>query len=89
MSRRGLDVIRTGDPEVAARRLELVVGLATARRHAGIRGASDPFGLYKKLLIGIVAAFQIPTLVFFLRRGLVVTPRSALRERLDHQHRTA
>jgi sec-independent protein translocase protein TatC len=35
----------------------------------------DTFGLYKNMLIGMVAVFQIPTLVFFLARLRVVTPR--------------
>jgi len=35
----------------------------------------DTFALYKNLLIGMVAVFQIPTLVFFLARLRVVTPR--------------
>jgi sec-independent protein translocase protein TatC len=35
----------------------------------------DTFGLYKNLLLAMVAVFQIPTLVFFLARLRVVTPR--------------
>jgi sec-independent protein translocase protein TatC len=35
----------------------------------------DTFGLYKNMLIGMVAVFQIPTLVFFLARLGVVTAR--------------
>jgi len=35
----------------------------------------DTFALYKNMLIGMVAVFQIPTLVFFLARLRVVTPR--------------
>jgi sec-independent protein translocase protein TatC len=35
----------------------------------------DTFGLYKNMLIGMVAVFQIPTLVFFLARLRLVTPR--------------
>jgi sec-independent protein translocase protein TatC len=35
----------------------------------------DTFELYKNMLIGMVAVFQIPTLVFFLARLRVVTPR--------------
>lgn len=35
----------------------------------------DTFDLYKNMLIGMVAVFQIPTLVFFLARLRVVTPR--------------
>ena len=35
----------------------------------------DTFGLYKNVLIGMVAVFQIPTLVFFLARLRVVTAR--------------
>ena len=35
----------------------------------------DTFGLYKNMLIGMVAVFQIPTLVFFLARLRVVTAR--------------
>ena len=35
----------------------------------------ETFGLYKNLLLGMVAVFQIPTLVFFLARLRVVTPR--------------
>jgi len=35
----------------------------------------DTFALYKNMLIGMVVVFQIPTLVFFLARLRVVTPR--------------
>lgn len=35
----------------------------------------DTFGLYRNMLIGMVAVFQIPTLVFFLARLRVVTAR--------------
>jgi len=35
----------------------------------------DTFDLYKNMLIGMVAVFQIPTLVFFLARLRVVTAR--------------
>ena len=35
----------------------------------------DTFALYKNMLIGMVAVFQIPTLVFFLARLRLVTPR--------------
>jgi sec-independent protein translocase protein TatC len=35
----------------------------------------DTFGLYKNILIGMVAVFQIPTLVFFLARLRLVTAR--------------
>ena len=35
----------------------------------------DTFALYKNMLIGMVAVFQIPTLVFFLARLRIVTPR--------------
>jgi sec-independent protein translocase protein TatC len=35
----------------------------------------DTFGLYKNVLIGMVVVFQIPTLVFFLARLGMVTPR--------------
>jgi sec-independent protein translocase protein TatC len=35
----------------------------------------DTFELYKNMLIGMVAVFQVPTLVFFLARLRVVTPR--------------
>jgi sec-independent protein translocase protein TatC len=35
----------------------------------------DTFGLYKNVLIAMVAVFQIPTLVFFLARLRVVTAR--------------
>jgi sec-independent protein translocase protein TatC len=35
----------------------------------------DTFGLYKNMLVGMVAVFQIPTLVFFLARLRVVTAR--------------
>lgn len=35
----------------------------------------DTFGLYRNMLIGMVAVFQIPTLVYFLARLRLVTPR--------------
>jgi Sec-independent protein secretion pathway component TatC len=35
----------------------------------------DAFGLYRSMLIGMVAVFQIPTLVFFLARLRIVTAR--------------
>jgi sec-independent protein translocase protein TatC len=35
----------------------------------------DTFGLYKNMLIGMVAVFQIPTLAFFLARLRLVTAR--------------
>jgi sec-independent protein translocase protein TatC len=40
----------------------------------------ETFGLYKNLLIGMVAVFQIPTLVFFLARLRVVTARFLWRQ---------
>jgi sec-independent protein translocase protein TatC len=35
----------------------------------------DTFGLYKTMLLGMVAVFQLPTLVFFLARLRLVTAR--------------
>lgn len=35
----------------------------------------DTFGLYKNMLLGMVAVFQIPTLAFFLARLRIVTAR--------------
>jgi sec-independent protein translocase protein TatC len=40
----------------------------------------DTFELYKNMLLGIVAVFQIPTLVFFLARIRVVTARFLWRQ---------
>ncbi len=51
------------------------IGTFASRRMRFMPGVEDTFELYRNTLIGMVAVFQIPTLVLFLAKMRLVTAR--------------